>query len=330
MADEFDSSANRLWGERDERLALAKRSLNYYNSFLDDILRGMLPHDLVLLGAPTGMGKTDLALNIAASNATQGKRVAYFALEAEPRELERRTKYSLLSRRLYQDRHANAGDMNYADWMRGECEEFCKHINDEIDGQIMSALSALHTYYRGEKFDQHTLNDEVLKAAVWADLVVIDHLHYIDTDAEQSETRGLAEIVKTVRDLSLRIGRPILLVAHLRKRDTRERQLIATLDDFHGSSNITKICTQAIAIEKARGIEPQKWFLAPTFMAVLKDRRSGATGYIALTQFDMRTRGYAPKYTLGRAEKGGTVWEPIEMAKQPRWAKHHENMERSA
>jgi hypothetical protein len=319
----FDSFPNRLWGELEERQKLAARSLLYYNAFLDDILRGMLPHDLVLLGAPTGMGKTDLALNIAASNAEQGRRVAYFALEAEPRELERRTKYALLSRELFRTKHPQAGEVNYADWIRGECEGICGHLNQQIDNQIIERLSLLHTYYRGEKFDQHTLHDEVMKAAVWADFIVVDHLHYIDTDADQSETRGLSDVVKTVRDLSLRIGRPVLLVAHLRKRDQREKQLIAALDDFHGSSNITKICTQAITIEQARCIEPTKWYLAPTFMTVLKDRRAGATGYIALTQFDRRTRGYAGEYTLGRSIKGGQAWEQIRYIDKPRWARHH-------
>lgn len=323
----FDTFPNRIWGEREDRIKLAARSLKYHNGFLDDILRGMLPHDLVLLGAPTGMGKTDLAIAIAASNAMTGRRVAYFALEAEPRELERRTKYRLMSGMLHAERNPRASDFNYADWIRGECEEFCGHINDDADNEIIEKLSTLHTYYRGEKFDQHTLREEVSKASIWADLIIIDHLHYIDTDSSESETRGLSEIVKTVRDLSLRIGRPVLLVAHLRKRDSREKQIVASLDDFHGSSNITKICTQAIAIERARCVEQTKWYLSPTFMTVLKDRRAGATGLIALTNFDLRSRSYRDAYTLGRSQKGGAEWEAIRPHDRPNWAKHHKDIE---
>lgn len=323
----FDTFPNRIWGELDERIKLASRALKFHHGFLDDILRGMLPHDLVLLGAPTGMGKTDLSLGIAAANAQEGRRVAYFALEAEPRELERRTKYRLLCGLLYSEKNPNWGDFNYADWIRGECESFCGHLNEEADNQIIERLSTLHTYYRGEKFDQHTLREEVLKASVWADLVVIDHLHYIDTDADESETRGLAEIVKTVRDLSLRIGKPVLLVAHLRKRSNMDKRIIASLDDFHGSSNITKICTQAIAIERAWNIEPSKWFISPTFMSVLKDRRAGATGFVALTSFDLRSRNYRREYTLGRLAKGGTEWEAIKPTDRPRWAEHHKDLE---
>ena len=36
---------------------------------LDDLLRAILPHDLILLGAGSGVGKTQLAMTIAAMNA---------------------------------------------------------------------------------------------------------------------------------------------------------------------------------------------------------------------------------------------------------------------
>ena len=80
----------------------------------------------------------------------------------------------------------------------------------------------------------------------FVDLIVVDHLHYVDGDDDENEHKSLGDTVKAIRDVSLRIGRPIVLIAHLRKRDARAKQLVATLDDFHGSSNVVKICTQAI------------------------------------------------------------------------------------
>ena len=78
----FSRSPDRLDGELEERLAEAERALKYHHAFLDDYLRAILPADLILIGAPTGLGKTDLALNIATTNALLGKRVHYFALAA--------------------------------------------------------------------------------------------------------------------------------------------------------------------------------------------------------------------------------------------------------
>lgn len=318
---EFKPFASRIYGEAERRLDMAARAIRYHLGFLDDCLRGILPHDLILIGAPTGIGKTDMALNIAASNAMHGKRVHYFALEAEPDELERRTKFALLSRRMYAARHPMADAMNYADWLLGRCEEFCAVHNEDVERECADKLRTLHTFYRGAHFGPEDLAREVFTVHDASDLIVIDHLHYIDASDNEDEHRALGDTVKTIRDISLRIGKPVILIAHLRKRDQRAKQLVATIDDFHGSSNITKICTQAIALEHAYDIEPTKWYLAPTFITVLKDRRAGAPRVVALADFDRRTKGYATPYTLGRIESGR--WEELPMGSVPSWAKHH-------
>ncbi len=215
--------------------------------------------------------------------------------------------------------------MNYTDWLLGNCEKACGEFNGWADQQMLECLGSLRTFYRGAKFDADDLRAWILKIYAQTDLIIIDHLHYIDSDDKENEARGLGETVKTIRDVSLRIGKPIILVAHLRKRDQRAKQIVASLDDFHGSSNIVKICTQAIAFEHAAGIDATKWFLSPTFMTVLKDRRAGATGFVAVTQFDRRVRGYADNYTLGRIKE--SKWEQISPGDRPGWAHHHEQME---
>lgn len=319
--DGFESMPARLVGEREDRLHRARSRLQFYVGFLDDCLRGVLQNDLVLLGAPTGMGKTDLALNIAATNAMNGRRVHYFALEAEPRELERRTKYALISRELFRTRHEARDRLNYSDWYLGTVESDISALNAWADDQILEKLSTLHTYYRGARFTAEDLQKAVMAVHSRSQLIVIDHLHYVDSD-DENEARSLGDTVKTIRDVSLRIGVPILLVAHLRKRDSRAKQLIATLDDFHGSSNVTKIATQVIAIERASCVEPDKWYLHPTFMSVLKDRRAGAPRLSAVCMFDQRTRSYASAYRLGRIS--GAEWEEVPAHEVPDWAKHAE------
>jgi hypothetical protein len=326
--DGFESFPSRLVGELDERLSLAARALHYFNPFLDDCLRGILPHDLVLLGAPSGMGKTDLALSIATSNAQQEHRVSYFALEAEPRELERRTKFAILSSMLYRAQHSDRQRFNYADWLLGKCESICGHLNAKADQHVLSVLSGLRTFYRGAKFDAADLQRMILEIHERTDLIMVDHLHYVDAvDEDTNEAKSLGDTVKTIRDVSLRIGKPVFLVAHLRKRDQRAKQIVATQDDFHGSSNVVKIATQVIALEHAPGIDPPKWYLAPTFISVLKDRRAGAPRLVALTYYDKRTRSYVDYYTIGKVKSG--EWEALSRVSGdvPDWAKHHRDME---
>jgi hypothetical protein len=325
---QFRTAANRLHGERKGRLESERFALRYHVAFLDDALRALLPTDLVLIGAPSGLGKTDLALNIAATNAQQGKRVHYFALEAEPLELERRTKFALLSRCAYEAQHPARSKLNYADWLLGRVEDVCAEFDAKVDGIMTAGLSTLWTFYRGNDFAMRDLRQQVLDVHEASDLIIVDHLHYIDSE-DDNEQRALGDTVKALRDLALNVGKPVILIAHLRKRETGSKRLVPTLDDFHGSSNIAKICTQAIVLERCHTVQSPKWYLAPTFFAVLKDRRAGAPPYAALTHFDKRTKSYQGFYTLGRLTRGGSDWEPLSLLEKPEWAHHHRELEKS-
>lgn len=53
----FTSSSERLRGEREKRLKLASKLAPVGITFIDDICRGILPHDIFILGAKTGRGK---------------------------------------------------------------------------------------------------------------------------------------------------------------------------------------------------------------------------------------------------------------------------------
>lgn len=319
--DHFRPMPSRLGGEREDRIDRGKRRQRYFVPYLDDYLRGVFPNDLVLIGAPSGVGKTELAANIACANAEAGKRVHFFALEAEDREIERRKKYSILARLVYEAKHPQRDRLNYTDWYAGDLDALFGDFEPQADMIILKKLARLETYYRRQIFTADRLRETILEIHHVSDLIVVDHLHYIDSD-DENENRALGGVVKVIRDVSLRVGVPILLVAHLRKRDPRLKQLVATQEDFHGSSNIIKIATQAIAIERAVSVDSDRWWKSPTFMTIVKDRRSGAPREVAVTDFDVRAKVYGGKYTLGRISGG--EWTQLEMDDVPTWAKHHE------
>lgn len=327
--DSFLPSPKRAAIERKLRLEQAREITQYGMTFLDDCLRGILRHDLILLGAPSGVGKTDLALAIAARNASFGRNVSYFALEAEPFELERRIKYGVVAGMAYslvgKPRHVT-DDLNYADWLLGNCEHIVGEYEGLANDYFTTNLSTLSTFYRGKHFGIADLEKHVLQVGPVSDLLVIDHLHYVDV-ADENEARAQGELVKTIRDLALYVGVPVILIAHLRKRDNRARQLVAGLDDFMGSSNIAKIATQAITIERAIGYPSASWSQAPTFVSIQKDRRAGAPPFVALAEYSRTRRAYEQFYTLGRLTAGGSEWEPLPEADVPRWARNHRPMQ---
>lgn len=325
----FKSSAERVLDERAARVANADKQLPYHHSFLDDYLRCIMPHDLVLIGAATGAGKTELARSIAAATAASGKHVHYFALEAEPFEIERRTKFSVLAG-LVARRGVHlpiAGGMNYADWYSGRLERYLGELDDEAGAIVADRFKTLHTYYRGSKFDHEDIRRLFMAINTQTDLIVLDHLHYVDID-DENENRGFKRTMKMIHGVALGIGKPVILVVHLRKKDqSRRKDLVPSIDDIHGSSDIGKICTRAIILAPApkAAIEDcqVRSGTAGTFFSIPKDRVSGACHPIALVEFDWRAKTYADTYTLGRPARNGEKFEPLSQSEVPGWAVRH-------
>lgn len=317
----FKSSADRIRGEKRGRLANAQRQLPYNHSFLDDCLRSIMPHDLIIVGARTGVGKTELARSIATSNARDGRRVNYFALEAEETEIERRTKYAVIAALLRQHQIQLSRPFNYPDWYRGRFEADIGEIDQEADEIISERYRTLSTYYRGPKFDHADIERLILAQQDQADLIVLDHLHYVDVD-DDNENRGLKQVVTTVRNTALLVGLPVIMVVHLRKKPTGSKALVPSMDDIHGSSDIGKNCTHAIMLEPAYSLPSARKGFANTFFSIPKDRGDGAKHLLALCPFDWRTKTYASSYTLGREIKGD--FEPLGTDEVPYWATNHE------
>ncbi len=317
----FETAAQRIAGEREEREELTARQLPFHMPFLDDCLRSLLPKDLILLGAETGAGKTELARIIASATAETKKHVFYFALEAEHREIERRDKYAIICDLLIRDGSRHMADMNYPDWYRGKCNAFIGTLDEEANEIVAERRSTLHTYYRGSKFDANEIKRLFLAVQSQADLIILDHLHYVDIE-DENENRGFKKTIKMIRDVALDIGRPVILIAHLRKSDARGKSIVPRLEDFHGSSDIIKVVTHSIMLAPAKSMPSHKAGIANTFVYVPKDRHGGSTGLVALCEFDRRRKSYAKQYTLGRAS--GDQFEPLGTNEVPRWAHGHQ------
>lgn len=323
----FRSAAVRVLGERAQRQQLSARQMRYGVPYLDDVFRAILPVDTILLGAETGLGKTELALNVATANVRAGNRVGYFALEAEENELEMREKHRWLSRQIYLRRIAGSRDLPFVDWYLGKCDDLVSpELDAEADAWIAEHLAGLMTYYRGRIFGAKELTSAIEASHRDLDMIVVDHLHYVDARDDQDENRALTETLTRIRELTLEVKKPMLVVAHMRKKDERLKQIVPTLGDFHGTSNLTKIATHVITIARAE-IESPKWYLAPTYMVGLKDRRAGAMPLVALSMYDKRTRVYEDTYTLGRLTKGRTAWEQLKPVDAPSWARGYRQLE---
>jgi hypothetical protein len=315
----FQWAPDRLGGERFERIEYGKTALSFGVKYLDDALGGITSRDLVLFGAKTGVGKTALATITALHNCQQGRRVHYFALEAEDREIERRMKFQLVANAYYRN-GAERPPIRYLDWYMGKLDRELAQYEKQADERLNHVLANLHTFYRLDSFTSDDFCRQLEEIKGDTDLVILDHLHYVDS-ADENENRGYKKTVKQIRDAALRVGKPTIIVAHVRKGDRRNEPLIPSVEDFHGSSDIPKMATKAIMIAGAYDTPNPIPFLWNTYIQISKCRLdSAATRYAALVAFDSRHNLYQDAYTLGRLTEAGRKFEAVPITEAPAWA----------
>lgn len=313
----FQTASERLTGERPRRLDEAQGGLSFGVHFLNMALGSIARRDLILIGAKTGLGKTELCSLIAIANANRGKHVHYFALEAEKDEIERRAKFKLLCQMVGGAVHR----MNFLDWMDGKLEDICEQHDAFAERKLCELYgNRLHTLYRTGDFTVSDLEKQILAIQDETDLIIVDHLHYLDSE-DDNENRGYRAIVKRIRDVALSIAKPVIVVAHVRKSNPRYAPLVPTLEDFMGTSDIPKIATKAIMLAPAYDQPNEHSWLWNTYIAIHKCRRDGQrTRYVGLVEFNARIGAYERSFQLGKLINNGEEWKPIDGREVPAWA----------
>jgi len=356
MSQGFKPSVERLEFEKDLRIERSKHKLKYGISFFDDALGGIRQSDVIVIGGPTGRGKTQLAAMIALYNASEitdkdgkvtkeGKRVHYMALEAEDEEIERRFKFSYLSKAYFADENREKkARVTFRRWIDGELEGALDKYVDQTKSDVNKALGKLSTLYRNSgNFGVKELEQHLRKIVHHTDLVVLDHLHYVDTN-DQDENASYKKIIKTIRDVALKHKVPIIVIAHIRKSQvTRNPPIVNNIEDFHGTSDVPKIATVCImmapkpmrrpkdtdaAMGKAAIPGDKPKYLSPTYLRLCKFRLdSSVCMFTGLLDFNKRTGNYEQKYKLGRLVSGDTEWIPFARPDFPEWAEDENAME---
>ena len=315
----FMPSPERIDGERAERLANGAGILSFGVKFLDDAMGGITRRDLVLIGAKTGSGKTQLASNIAMTNCRAGKRVHYFALEAEDREIERRMKFQLLAAIYYRDFVGAHIKLRYIDWYNGRLDYVLGRFEREADEELRELTRNLSTYYRVDSFTSDDFAKHLDAIREETDLAVLDHFHYVDS-TDDNENRGHKRIVKQIRDSVLRAEKPVIVIGHIRKSDPKVTPLVPTEEAFHGSSDIVKIATKAIMIAPDYETETGNPSLWSTYMQIVKCRQdSSLTRYVARVNYDTKHDAYEEFYVLGRLTDGGREFKGLDSGQWPTW-----------
>lgn len=306
--------------ERRDRALTASKIKPYGISFLDDALRGIFPNDLILVCAKTGAGKTHFASQLALNWSSAGGSVLFYALEADKFEIHRRLLYHRMTQRYYKFFKGQFPWPRYVEWLAGDYDPDIIAWEKDVQQELTSESYGLDVRYFDENFTADSFVKELRSDSIREkDLIIVDHLHYFDYGAK-AETDALREAIRAIRTTALSVGKPIVLLAQLRKEQAITNRIIPYIDDIHGHSDIAKVATACIMIapsEDAMMLDGA-W---PTYFHIAKSRKAAEVKkYVATVTFDEGVGKYNGRYVLGRYDKTG-VPEPItDFSRVPRWA----------
>jgi replicative DNA helicase len=185
---------------------------------LDRIIRGLGPADYCLIGGATSMGKTSLALEIAANVAIrQGKGVCFVSLEMTKEELA--TRMASAVARVPYAALRQASDMaedDFRKWL--EAVKFIKDAPMHIIPNHVRDIPAIHAAARKV---QRMMGDKLA-------LLVIDYAQLIHHKAENSYEK-MREVSIGIKHMAKMLGVPVIALCQLSreiaKRDDKRPQL---------------------------------------------------------------------------------------------------------
>lgn len=317
---EFANPQNALYQyqfEEDERNWLVANKTPFGVKFLDQATGGIYPCDLVILGAATGCGKTELATTIALNACSIGKKVLFFALESRPKEITQRIKYRELARAYRDD--GGIQHTSFRDWFDGKLDFLFKDVGKQVYDQNKAILCNLSVFERRGNFGIREFEQVLNVYGAQSDLIIVDHLNYFDFN-ELNENKALTDIMKKIRDLALLKKKPILVNSHLRKKETGKSGIVPpTIDDFFGTSNIVKMASTVVlffpGVVNGNG---GRFF--ETFCSVVKSRVNGGstTRFTGRLVFDSYKNAYDDAYRVG--EFGPAGFQELPNSELPNWA----------
>lgn len=290
-------------------MAQNRLTANFGIKYLDDKLEGILQGDLILLGARSGAGKSTIADIIATHNAKQGRKVTLISLEnfegdnliskAYYKYKELTKNYNLTIRQFASGRF----DMDKKAFAEAE-----KYANEQYAG--MQLINRQKGYTIENLFDD--IVGAVCKES--SQLVIIDHIDYLDKEDNDNEIKHITRLMKTIRNAQYDFKVPVIAISHLRKPSTQKLEVkVPSVDEFIGSSNKVKeaTCVIMLAPDEDDNLENMD-NLKSTWCCIRKLRMGGYDNKVARIMFNTDTGKYEDDYEIFKVNYTGTAVQQIQ------------------
>lgn len=275
--------------------------------YLDEKVTGILPNDLILVGARSGAGKSSLAQMIAAHNSRLGNKVSLISLENfENDDFITKAYYSYVK----QTRNYN---LTVREFMGGLGTSFNPDMQalERAEQEAEKFFENIVLTTRKKGFDLEELKKTMVKNVVedGCKIIILDHIDYIDKiDPKENDIIHITEIMRTIRELQDAENVAVIAMSHLRKPFTGKTAIkVPGVDEFIGSSNKVKESTMVIVFApddttNETTMKKQK----ATYCCIRKLRHGGYDNTCARLWFDVRTGRYLDEYDKCIVNYSGT------------------------
>jgi len=256
---------------------------------LDEMLAGLQPNALYVLGARPAMGKTAFALGMAANAAMADKRpVLVFSLEMSQLELSQRI---LCSEALVDSTRIKTGRIEEADWNRishavGRLAESPIYIDDNPHTSVMEIRAKARR----------------LKSRVGdLGLVVVDYIQLM-TGRSNAESRQVevSEISRNLKILARELEVPVVALAQLNRSLEQRVDKRPMLSDLRESGSLEQDADAVLFLYRDEIYDDQSPDKGIAEVIIAK-HRNGPTGKVRMafrgqyTRFDNMARSSNPE-----------------------------------
>ncbi len=240
----------------------------------DRISTGFQPGEMIIIAARPGMGKTNLALNMATYAAsTTKKAIAIFNLEMPADMLVNRMISSIGQIDAYK---LQTGNMHENDWKRyNEALSQLADTNIYIEDNAGATVQEIRAKCRRLANSEEGLG-----------LVIIDYLQLINSGYKRYESRQVevSEISRSLKTMALELQVPVIALSQLSRSAEKRESNQPMLADLRESGSLEQDADMVLFInrkdyyEKAKDISQK---IVPAELIIAKHRK-GSLGTINL------------------------------------------------
>lgn len=251
---------------------------------LDNLIGGLQPSNLYIVGGRPGMGKSALALQMAMNAAKSGKHVLYFSAEMSGVELSQRMVSGLVN---INNRKLQRGPLESVDYQKiingyAQIADWPIHIDDQtVSIETIRAKAIQHQYRYG------------------LDLLVVDYIQLLGmVNRSKSGTRDqqIGDIANALKHLAGELYIPVVGVASLSRQSENRHNKRPMLSDLRESGNIEYAANVVVFLYRDEVYYPDSENVGVAELIVAKQRQGGATGLVT-TFYRKETTTFLPLAT---------------------------------